>query len=390
MDIRDIVKPHLKELYRRAITDPQSAEYNLIQWPKQYSIELQAQESSTPVPITSRHLAQKQAKFLSQDRLVTGTGKMSSDSDRRYVTSPAPAYTERAPVSHVLDAAHQSIFQRAVQNVLSTAIAETTFAQIVDGLPLRSVAINTTGMAFHSSIYDHEHLYPGALEKRYQNIPAGSRASKLPLIELVAVVIHRIATLLFKSGNLLEERGLQEDQLCCSDRDETLVYPTPFVLHEYANIAQYPEEGAAELPGYWAEDQVFGGCNSVWLHPFRQNLTHRMCELTEDQLSDLLRFYASERPADWSPPPLPIMVNKKNRRRVEYEIAIPEHNIYRDRWERTIQYIDLDDYEFRRGRTCVIDEDDYPEFEGAQEYFSNPDNIARIENRDIPSPEPPL
>lgn len=348
---------------------------------------------------------------------------MSSDEDTRYATSPAPAYTERAQVSHVLDAAHQSFFQRAIHNVLSTTIAETTFAQIVDGLPLRSVALGTAGLEFHSAIIDHEQLYPGALEKatsfrsefdylsmelqinvlqRYQNTPAGSRASKLPLVELVAITIHRLATLLYKSGNLLKERDLQENQLCWSSRDERLVYPTPFVLYEYANTAQYREEGVAELPGYWAEDQIFGGvvlfdrgesgfeCNSVWLHPFRKNLTHRICELTDDQLSDLLKFYASEQPADWAIPPLPIMVNKKNRRRVEYEIAIPEHNIYRDRWERMIQYQDLDDYQFRRGHMCVIDEDDYPEFEGAQEYFTNLDNASHVGTRNITGPESPL
>lgn len=205
---------------------------------------------------------------------------MSSDPDPRYATSPAPAHTERAQVSHILDATHQSVFQRAVRNVLSTAIAETTFAQIIDGLTLRSVALGTTGLSFHSAIIDHEQLYPEALEKatrfrsgfdflsmelqvdvlqRYQNAPVGSRASKIPLTELVAIAIHRLAIMLYKSGNLLKERDLQGDQLCWSSRDKTLVYPTPFVLYEYASTAQYIEEGVAELPGYWAENQIFGG-----------------------------------------------------------------------------------------------------------------------------------
>lgn len=375
---------------------------------------------------------------------------MSSDSDPRYITSPAPACIERAKASHVLDATHQSVFKRAVQNVLSTTIAETTFAQIIDGLPLRSVALGTSGLDFHGAIYDHEHLYPGAFEKaisfrsgldylsielqvtvlqRYQDTPVGSRASQLPLIELVAVTIHRLATLLYKSGSYLKERDLQEDQLCCSARDETHPYPTPFVLHEYGDVAQYKEEGVAEMPGYWAEDQIFGGvvlfhrgesgfevsqycpppapivpvgktfptkrihcdqqCNSVWLHPFREELTYRICELTSDQISDLLTFFASEQqPGDSASSPLPVMVDKKNLRRVEYEVAIPEYNIYRDRWERVIRYEDYEEYVFMGGSGCVLDEVNHPDRGGDLEYFADLDNPLSVKNRTIPGPKP--
>ena len=39
-----------------------------------------------------------------------------------------------------LEEQHRDIFVRAVSNVLSTEIAELTYAQIIDGLPLSSVA----------------------------------------------------------------------------------------------------------------------------------------------------------------------------------------------------------------------------------------------------------
>lgn len=202
-----------------------------------------------------------------------------------YVPNPPPARVEKAPVRHILDAAHQAAFQRAVQNVLSTNIAETTFAQIADGLPLLSVALNSPfGHHLHASIVNHEELYPGALEKvtsfrnefdcldmelqvrvlqQYQSHPAGSKASKLPLVELIAVAIHRIAVLLFKAGNFLKERGLQDVIFCKTSggwRQPTVVsHSTAFVLPGYADPSQYPEEGTAELPGYWAENQIFGG-----------------------------------------------------------------------------------------------------------------------------------
>lgn len=94
--------------------------------------------------------------------------------------------------------------------------------------------------------------------------------------------------------------------------------------------------------------------------------------------------------------PLPILVNRTNRSRVNVEIAIPEYHIYRDRWERKILYEDIDDYDLW-GRSCVVD-DDYPELEGNREYFTDPANAAYVGNVEVPvpwmtalsSPEPPL
>lgn len=191
-----------------------------------------------------------------------------------------PDSIETARASHVLDEAHQSIFQRAVQNVLSTDITEVTFTQIIEGLPLRSTALGAgDAIEFHKYIINHETPDPDAVGKakdfrrvfdplsleiqvdvlgRYQDLPAGSKASRMHLVELVAVAIHRIAVMLYKRGNSLGDKGLQGDRLCWNCVDEALFYSTPFVLLEYADPAQYPE-GVAELPGYWAEDQIFGG-----------------------------------------------------------------------------------------------------------------------------------
>lgn len=129
-------------------------------------------------------------------------------------------------------------------------------------------------------------------------------------------------------------------------------------------------------------------CNSVWLHPFRPEPTMRICELTEEQLSNLLYFLTAESPGDGEllPSPLPILVNRKNRSRVDPQIALPEYHIYRDRWERKILFKDIEDYELLEGRTCTMDADDYPELEGAEEFFSNPANTAHAQVVEVPDP----
>lgn len=67
----------------------------------------------------------------------------------------------------VVDERHNQILERAVQNILSTDIAELAYAQIIDGLPLRS--------AYHKAfpriedhpvnVLAHKELCPGSLER---------------------------------------------------------------------------------------------------------------------------------------------------------------------------------------------------------------------------------
>jgi hypothetical protein len=72
----------------------------------------------------------------------------------------------------ILTGQHRDIFTRAVENVLSTEIAQITYAQIADGLPLSSVEKDT--YAFGALTYDHPlhmnhiDLCPAALEKTRQ------------------------------------------------------------------------------------------------------------------------------------------------------------------------------------------------------------------------------
>lgn len=92
----------------------------------------------------------------------------------------------------------------------------------------------------------------------------------------------------------------------------------------------------------------------VWFHSHRQGVTIRPYALNEDQKINFVHFLRAAKPDDNL---LPILGNETNRRRVDAEIAIAEHDIYRDRWERKIERYNYSDY-VRRQRD-VIDRLDY-------------------------------
>lgn len=94
----------------------------------------------------------------------------------------------------------------------------------------------------------------------------------------------------------------------------------------------------------------------VWFHSHREDFTIRPYALTEDQRTNLVHFLRAAKPDDTL---LPILGDKRNRRRVDAEIAIPEHDIYRDRWERKIERYDYGHY--LRMRRDVYNDIDYPE-----------------------------
>lgn len=221
--------------------------------------------------------------------------------DPKYANVPPPESLETSTAEQALDKDHLAAYLRAVTNVLSTELAESTFAQLVDGLPLWDVvyALDHYGLEENEPVYKHRTLCPGVLEKtrafreafdparleiradvntrqtyhhlfrhsnvlhqvlhRYQSIPVGSRASKLPFIELVAVAVHTTAAHLFKEV----DGGLHQNEKYPSDEYYKAYSwrrrkPTPFSLWRYDDPEQYPE-GNADIAAYWAEDQIFGG-----------------------------------------------------------------------------------------------------------------------------------
>jgi hypothetical protein len=66
-----------------------------------------------------------------------------------------------------LDGAHQESLTRAIFRVLSTDIVQITFAQIIDGLPLSSVArdCSSGGPLQEHPVRDNNELCPGVLDK---------------------------------------------------------------------------------------------------------------------------------------------------------------------------------------------------------------------------------
>lgn len=94
--------------------------------------------------------------------------------------------------------------------------------------------------------------------------------------------------------------------------------------------------------------------------------------LTEDCLTRLLSFLESksasteEDTAVEQDCPLPIKLRFDGRRREDGDNSIPEHNIYRDRWERKMRYDRRSDFEFGLGgKDCEelfgLDEEEYPD-----------------------------
>lgn len=98
--------------------------------------------------------------------------------------------------------------------------------------------------------------------QRYQDVPAGSRASKLPFIELVAVAVHTIAADLFELDGAFHKK----DTPCSSlkgDEDAHVrqclpPWPTTFAVVGFTDTKQFPR-GVADIAGYWAEDLILGG-----------------------------------------------------------------------------------------------------------------------------------
>ncbi|KAK7720728.1 hypothetical protein SLS63_009722 [Diaporthe eres] len=327
------------------------------------------------------------------------------ETDPRYVTAAPPKHIDKCRVDSVLDNDHQKVFTTALSNILRTKVAETTLAQIVDGLPLEHIAFSLRGHRYTSDdpVATHIELCPGSIEKsrafrerfdpvlmtvrtdvleRYQAVPVGSRASQPVLIELVAVAVHAIAVKLFK----LDSHGPHKKDTPCPVKDPYAEaeadirrrfqpWPTSFAVTSYTDVEQYPD-GVADLAGYWAESLIFGGVvlfgrgesgsgyDGVWFHSHRKDATRRIYALTDDQTATLLRFLTREAGSPDhgdidSECPFPILGDSNNRRRVDPEIAMPEHNVFRDRWERKMAFRSYEQYE--QNSSCVKNSLDYPE-----------------------------
>ena len=78
------------------------------------------------------------------------------------------AHDQLIPFRNINSEHHRSVLDRAIKNVLSTELAQFTYAQIIDGLPTGEVSWDRRYchvFGEHPIDLEHEELCPGALEK---------------------------------------------------------------------------------------------------------------------------------------------------------------------------------------------------------------------------------
>ncbi|PNP75267.1 hypothetical protein FNYG_11410 [Fusarium nygamai] len=290
---------------------------------------------------------------------------------------------------HTLDQAHQDTVKTAIARILDTDIAEITYAQIIDGLPLGEVAFESRGGIPHPDHpinHCHDELCAGILDKArefrsrfdplvlkfdsrllfsYQAASPGSRSFNTRLIEIIAISVHQIAVILFsldegshKNDGVIEWAPPKSDRTwwahCPNGPEPTMFFHPWYLSHE-----RYPN-GIADIVGYWAESRILGGVvlfdrrqpapgfsvdqDAVYIHPDRDDVTYRICRLTSEQKLQLLDFLTAEEPGQ---NPLPILPGEKNDCRIDPEESPEDTGIYRDIWDRSELREDMYDQRLR-------------------------------------------
>ncbi|KAK3896599.1 hypothetical protein C8A05DRAFT_48409 [Staphylotrichum tortipilum] len=265
---------------------------------------------------------------------------------------------------------HREVLIRAVANVLSTSIATETHTQIVDGLPLASVARDR----FHSGsicsghplLQQHQELCPGVAEEA-QRLCSGFDIGINRLNDGLAFFssVHQIAVWLYTrdlsrhKDDALGTWRPSED----AGRFYPATYPTTLFYHPwYHDYAHYPG-GVADSVGYWAEARILGGVilfdrrdqevvsdaepNAIYTHPDRSKVIYRICRLLDSQKDELAAFLLSDATLPDQPCTLPILPAEANRQRVDPEQAIETTGIYRDPWERRLRPLGATDLRLR-------------------------------------------
>ncbi|KAK3292398.1 uncharacterized protein B0H64DRAFT_329123 [Chaetomium fimeti] len=304
----------------------------------------------------------------------------------------------KSPVSN-LPQRHRDVFERALRRVLSTDLAQVTYAQIIDGFPVVNVAEDMRGWGIdpdHPVFRDnHDKLCPGAWERltefrdsfdidvlsmderllhSYATAAADSLAFETRLIEIIAVALHQLAVILYNLGDL----GVHDEWKSWRPPNRYVgsdYWPDPepfatlFFVYEFEEHLQYPE-GIADMVGYWAENRILGGvvlfdrgesgneCREVYFHSCRANVTVRIYALTSGQKERLWTFLLSDG-SGVETNVLLILGDSKNRVRIDTEHAIPMFHVYRDKWERKV----MTEWEASLARRDYMEPIDYPEIE---------------------------
>ncbi|KAK4657128.1 hypothetical protein QC762_210210 [Podospora pseudocomata] len=268
--------------------------------------------------------------------------------------------------------AHYTLLIRAMRNVLSSKLAQFTYAQIIDGLPIEDVAWDQRipAVCGNHPIEHHPELCPGALEfaleykdkldfkllsfpreltTKYVQSTPDSKVFNTRLIELVAMALNEIGVLLFDVGIEVHQgtgdRSIEAITHWKQDPDDETP-PTTFHHPYYLHGDIYPL-GVSNLVGYWAEDRILGGVvtfdrkaeeqnlaqpPNVYIVPSRAGTTPRYWQLLDSQQEGLVDFFLKE--DDAGEGPLPLMCTEENKVRIDERFAVVLRGGYRDVWER--------------------------------------------------------
>ncbi|KAK1766304.1 hypothetical protein QBC33DRAFT_579124 [Phialemonium atrogriseum] len=263
-------------------------------------------------------------------------------------------------------------------NILTTELAEFTYAQILDGLPTQQAIFDSCQWIHDHPTCQlkHEKLCDGFLEKArefrshfdpstlvfgkdvlaaFQKSQPGSKEFNLRLIELVVVACHQIGASLFKLDGGGHRHEVHNSWLAKARQEEEtgtkrrLYHPPPaaFFHRFYERHEQYPM-GVADVVGYWSEGRIFGGvvvfdrgeseqeCKDMWIHGILAKGPRTLYPPTKEQFEALVAFLLADLSSGLHVDcPLPIHGTRLNRPRWDPWLSMRFH-IFRDRYERVI------------------------------------------------------
>jgi hypothetical protein len=299
------------------------------------------------------------------------------------MTSPDGGSTSKITLVN-LASDHLNAFKNVLSSILSTDLAQLTYSQIMDGLPVRDVwnayACRRRDIEGHLKPCSEAvevwkafraKLQPRTLEfnittvQEYQNTIPKTKGFIVRLMELIAVACHDIAVLLYKiaeGGVGTHAEKPPGPTLLDNDGVPFPPIPTDFYHTEYQDWEQYPQ-GVADMVGYWAEFELFGGvvifdrgdsdtevclhilcnlhqntlnlpyqCKDAFIHP---GGSYKIFQLSDDQLEAFAKLESKGNAItepDSSPAPFPFRA-ERYARRVGEEDSMFLH-IYRDKYER--------------------------------------------------------
>ncbi|KAK4675964.1 hypothetical protein QC764_507860 [Podospora pseudoanserina] len=170
----------------------------------------------------------------------------------------------------VFDPDHYHLLVKAIQNILSTELAELSIAQLIDGVPLMMWVFE--GRDVYSRKATHCLNTRIFIMQAYQISEIGSGEFKMRLVELTAVAVHNLAVLVYQGhpkfhsqeeidktvSCTVPPRWIEDDGLKLHWEKVIEPHPTLFYRIDYLDHDRYTH-GLADVVGYWAEDRNFGG-----------------------------------------------------------------------------------------------------------------------------------